>query len=173
MSENRKPMSAAELMAQLEIDPEYRQRRADRDRRLRQQQEASAAMERPILDELRAQGFKSDSISDVVKTHAPLSARLVDILRRRLESLSNDPLEDGSDSARLAESLVRALGATRVRFNGQPLVACFERTSDESLRFAIANTIALTRPHSIDGWLSEKLKDPYWGNKLRALGLKA
>ena len=97
-----------------------------------------------MLELLHVQGFDAESIEDLVKKFAPLKDVVVEIL---LDALRNC-MED-----RMCESYVRALAASEQPFDGKPLVACLQRTSDESLRWAVINTVALAKPHSIDDWL--------------------
>ena len=163
-------MSAEELMKQLQNDPEYLRQEAVREEKWRRLEEADARLEKPILADLDSASFNGESIEAVVRNHTPLPKEAVEILLRWLRALNEEDLEGRSGHARLAESVVRALAATRLSFDGRSLVDCFENTSDEGLKWAIANTIALTTPHSIDEWLSDKLQHGYWGKTLRELG---
>ena len=172
MSKRKGPMTAEELIKQLEGDAEYQLRRERNDQRQAKRAAEHARIEQPILADLDTASFGGESIEAVVKNHAPLPKEAVEILLRWLKSLNQENLEDRASHARLVESVVRALAATRLSFDGRPLVDCFENTSDEGLKWAIANTIALTVPHSIDEWLTEKLKHRYWGKTLRELGLE-
>jgi hypothetical protein len=171
MSKFKGPMSAEELVKQLQDDPRFLREEAQREKKWRRLKEADARIESPILVELNFASFRGESIQAVVENHAPLPDEAVAILLRWQRTLNQQDLDDGSGHARLSESIVRALAATTISFDGRPLTECFEKTSDESLKWAIANTIALKNPHSIDGWVVEKLKHPYWGKKLRELGL--
>ena len=158
---SRRPITAAELMAKLKADPEFQQREAAKDRARDERRKALDELLKPFLSELHALGLHGDSLHEIVKAHSPIPAEGVDILLSALAALS-DP--------RQLESVVRALGAAETIFDGRPLVRCFEATNDDALKWAIANTIALTHPHSIDDWLSELCKSPYWAKTLRDLG---
>ncbi len=137
--------SAEDLMSELETDPVYRQRRQERDEKFRRLEEQYAELARPILDELSAKGFEADSIEHLVKKYAPLPSEAIAIILAHIEP--------GQD-ARHCERLVRAAAAAKSPFDGTRLAMCYDTTTDESLRWAIANTIALARPHSIEGWLA-------------------
>jgi hypothetical protein len=165
-------MTAEELMNQLKSDPDFVRQEAAREEKWRQRREASTRVAAPVVTDLNKEGFDGESIQSIVENHAPLPARAIDILLKWLQLLSEQDLEDNSVQAKLADSVARALSATTLSFDGRPLANCFERTNDEGLRWAIANTIALTSPHSIDAWLTEKLKHRYWGKTLRELGVQ-
>jgi hypothetical protein len=163
MSKKRRRQTAEELMTELAKDPEFVRMRAAKDERSRLRKERLDAIERPILASLAEVGFAADSIEDLVKKFVPLPEAAVDMLLRCLRECHED---------RIQESLVRALAATRIPFNGQALVDCFESTSDEGLRFAILNTIALARPNSIDDWIQKILQNEYRRKQLTDLGYK-
>lgn len=163
MSKYKGPMTAAELMGKLQADPEYQQRMAEKDRVLRKRIEAGRKAFKPCLDELHRLGFAGESLEAIVKTYSPLPERAVKVLLSFLDQFT-DP--------RHVESVVRALGAAAHPFDGRPLARCFESTDDEALKWAIANTIALAHPHSIEEWLSGLRKSPYWDKTLQELGLE-
>lgn len=172
MSKFKGPMMAEELMKQLHSDPDFVRQEAAREEKWRRRREASVRAAAPVVADLNQAGFEGDSIQSIVENCAPFPASAIEILLEWVRSLNEEDLEDKSGQAKLADSIVRALSATRLPFDGRPLTECFERTNDEGLRWAIANTIALTQPHSIDDWLSQKLKHPHWGKKLRELGVR-
>ena len=145
-------MTAAELMAKLKTDPEFQRRESEKERlRLERQQEFEKTLQ-PYLRSLNSHGFKGESLQEIVKKNSPLSQQAVDILLTSLGAIS-EPLP--------LESVVRALGASANPFDGRPLVRCFEATNDDALKWAIVNTIVLSRPHSIDDWLSDIRKSAY------------
>lgn len=160
MSEER-PMTAAELMAKLQSDATYQEREAEKDRAREQRQKSFEQSFRPFLTELHRLGLQGNSLQEIVKGHSPLPDDPVDVLLSALRSFSEP---------RLLESVVRALGAAAHSFDGRPLARCFESTDDEGLKWAIANTIALTDPHSIEEWLGELRNSPHWNKTLQELG---
>jgi hypothetical protein len=162
MSKER-PMTAAELMAKLQADPEYQKREAEKERRRQVRQKAYDQLLEPYLIELRNLGFESESLQELVRVYTPLPEEPVNTLLSSLSVLSEP---------RVLESVVRALGAAAHSFDGRPLARCFEATDDEALKWAIANTIALAHPHSIEEWLSELRKSPHWDKTLQELGLE-
>lgn len=76
----------------------------------------------------------------------------------------------GCHEERIQEMLVRALAAAKSSFDGRHLVTCFESTSDEGVRFAVLNTIAVARPYSIDSWMEKARQNDYLHKKLSDLG---
>lgn len=162
MSE-KKRQTAAEFMAELERDPDFRRMRAAKDEKFRRLKERLDKIEAPILGRLRDAGFPAESIEDLVNKYAPLPQDAVDLL---IDSLKT------CQEYRIQESLVRALGAADSPFDGRPLVDCFESTSSEGVRFAILNTIALAKPHSIDDWLKKAFQNDYLRQTLANLGHK-
>ena len=142
--------TAKDLMVELKADSDYLQKRKEMDEKFRRLEERYLELARPILERLRSEGFESDSIEHLVKKYVPLSSQVV--------SISLEHLEPGQDD-RYCESLVRALGAARESFDGRRLASVYDKTCDESLRWAIANTIALTHPHSIDIWIASASDD--------------
>ncbi len=154
--------TAQELMAELTGNPDFLRRQAEKEQRRKEREERNAAMERPILDDLRVSGFDAPSIVDTVNKYSPLPDEIVDVLLTGVEN---------STDLKLLESLVRGLGAAAHPFDGRPLVKCYETFNDYNLRWVIANTIALVRPHSIDAWIEDALRNPVLGKTLRQLGI--
>jgi len=161
---NERTMTAAELMAKLRSDPNYQSREVEKERLRQERQRAIERSFEPYLRELHSLGLCGNSLDSIVKLNCPLPDTAVDVLMSAIGKLTEP---------RLLESVVRAMGASENPFDGRPLRRCFESTDDEALKWAIANTIALTHPHSIDGWLSELRESHYWDTILRDLGLDA
>lgn len=161
MSKYKGPMTAEEFMKQLSTDTEYLRLRAEKDEKSRIRTERLNGVSKPILMRLADVGFPADSFQSLVKQYAPLPEQVVLIL---LDSLTK------CDEERIMESLVRAMGASESPFDGRPLINCFDSTTNEGLRFAILNTIALAKPHSIDKWLEKARQSESLRQKLSDLG---
>ncbi len=104
-------MSAEELAAELESDPNWVR---DRDAREAERQERARRLrgaEQPIVMDLRSAGVQVDSVWDLVNTSAPYPAALPVLMEH---------LERGGYPARVMESLGRALAV-------KPSVAFWER----------------------------------------------
>ncbi len=154
---------AKELMDELEKKPEFVRRRDEKAERRRRLEEMYAELARPAFEALHAQGFEATTVQDLVRKYAPLPVVAVEILLNSLETCEND---------RMCESFVRAVGAAQERFDGRLLASKYDHTHDEGLRFAVLNTIALTRPHSIDGWLAKIGENPFLRKTLSDLGYR-
>ena len=132
---HERPMTAAEFMASLQGDAEYSRRESEKAKvREKRQQDIDQAFA-PALERIHQLGFPGATLQDIVKLHSPLPDLVVNILLQSLPTLRHP---------RLAESVVRALGAAACTFDGRPLVQAFESTSDESLKWAVVNTIVLS-----------------------------
>ena len=149
-------------MEELQRDPEFTARQASRQEKFRKLREQCDAVSQPILAKLALAGFTGSSIKDVGVRYVPLPSALVDIL---LEALPTCPIEN------LQETIVRAIGGAAEAFDGRPLRDLFEGTNSEAVRFAVLNTIAMVRPHSIDAWIRERLRsNSYYLKTLTDLG---
>lgn len=137
-------MPADAFMKRLEANPEYAQRKAERTKRRADRALRARETVQPVIDDLRRQGVLVQSVQELIERHAPLSPDVVSILSDWLPKITDDQVREG---------LVRALGAASEPFDGSILVDCFNSTSSESLRWAIANTIAEVRPLGISVWL--------------------
>jgi hypothetical protein len=154
-------VTAEELMTELMKDPAYVKKMKEKEARRNKRAEIAKALEQPILAKLSSCGFECNSINELVNEYSPLPATAVAIL------LSEVPLAT-DDGIRL--ELIRALGASAIRFDGRPLADCYDSQRDLNTRWVILNTIALAHPHSIEGWLEAARKDPWVERTLRELG---
>lgn len=141
----KRGITAAELMSQLQNDAQFQEREAQREARRHDRKQLHLRLFAPLLAELRTLGYEGESLETMLPAYCPLPDDFVTTLLAFLPKESE---------ARVCEQVVRALGAATNPFDGRPLVQCFESTNDESLKWAIVNTIALTRPRSIDNWLA-------------------
>jgi hypothetical protein len=161
---SRKGWKTAEgLMAELNADPNYRRRRAEKDRRLQERLERYAAAERPVLEKLKALGVEANSVEEVTTKYCPLPEPVVDVLLGELAGIAENVI---------LEMMIRAIGAAAQPFDGRPLVACYEAKNDPTLRWVILNTVAIAKPHSIDEWIDKAFQDPWMGKTLRQLGYR-
>jgi hypothetical protein len=125
--------TAAELMAQLQNDPEYqRKMQADEAERQVRVQELGRA-ERPIVADLRNAGIEVDSVWDLVNTSVPYPAALPVLLKH---------LQLGGYPDRVMESMGRALAVEPAVFAWDALRDLFlkaqGRGEEEGLAVALA-----------------------------------
>lgn len=127
------PISATELMAELQNDPQYQQKvqaaRAERQERARELRHA----EQPIVADLRAAGLEVDSVWDLVNTAVPYPTALPVLLKH---------LRLGSYPDRVMEGLGRALAVKPAVFAWDTLRELYlkaaGRGEEEGLAVALA-----------------------------------
>ena len=150
---NSNPITAAELMEQLQSDPAYQvkmkqQRQAQID--ANKQYQADVA---PILHELGELGIDTD-LYDLAQYHAPLSEEIVQLLLKWLPKTEDD---------RVLEGIVRSLGVPEIPYDGTALIEAFEQTDSDTLRWVIANTIAEAQPANVGDWLTDAVQKSSYG----------
>jgi len=153
--------TAAEFKARLEQDSNYRAIRARKEERFRKLSEKYAELERPLLDKLRLHGYEANSIVDLIKKYSPLSIPLVETLLVSIDDCTDD---------RIKEWIIRALAMAKQPFDGTKLSKLYDNTNNVQLKWVIANTVASSKPHSIDEWLEKAKQDSYLRTTLEQLG---
>ncbi len=113
---------------------------------------------------LASRGYRAASLDELVRSHAPLSHDLAAALVESLRQVSEPSLLEG---------IVRALGAARETFDARPLAQLFEASDSSTLRWAIANTLAETRPAGLGDWLLRALQERRYGKAREMLALAA
>jgi hypothetical protein len=116
----RPSQTAAEFLAQLERDPAFVARRAERDESLRRLAEADAWAEAPLVEALRAAGSSVTSVWDLVNTRESYPS-LVPVL---LSHLNRDYPE------RVREGIARALAVPAARMGWNTLVDTYTSATD-------------------------------------------
>jgi len=109
--DKRSGISATDLMARLQNDPEYRATVEGAEAERQERARLLGAAEQPIVADLRAVGVQVDSVWDLVNTSEPYPAALPVLMEH---------LERGGYPERVMESLGRALAV-------KPSVAFWER----------------------------------------------
>lgn len=129
---NKKKVTAAELMAKLNADPEYVAKRAREEAERNRRAAEWRAAEVPLLDELRAAGWKLESVWDLVNarnTYAPVLPILLEHLRRPYP-------------ARVREGIARAMAMPEARFAWDELARLFQEERQEDARDGLAVALA-------------------------------
>lgn len=161
--------TADELMSELESNPDFVRRQAEKDQRRKARAERVAAQERPILERLRALGFDLSEVSEAAGKYAPLPDKFVEVL---LDAVRQYAEVKEYTYSNVLQMVIRALGAAARPFDGRLLVECYEKNNDPTIRWVICNTIALMRPHHIDDWIEKALANPQIAKSLREVGFK-
>jgi len=161
MTKNRW-VSAADLMAELQQDPEYQMRQTERQRAHEERAQEIRAAAEPVVRELRSAGYAVDAVEELAFQYAPISRPAIDILLSWLPSVQNNTVR---------EMIVRALAATNEPFDGLPLARAFEASRSESLRWAIGNTMAVAHPTGVEEWVVKAVTDPASGKAREMLAV--
>lgn len=151
---NRKPTSAAELMASLQKNQGYQQRVAERDRKLDAANANLEEDERPLVAALQEVGVNVASVWDLVNSSEPYSqaiAVLLDHLDRPLMT-------------RTREGIARSLSVEAARgVASVKLLQAFEQEQDESVRWVIGNTLAIVATDAEKDAVRKHLNNPSLG----------
>jgi hypothetical protein len=144
----RKPVTAAELMAELKSDPDWVARQNAKERESEEKRQDCAADEADLVQEIRAAGYDIDSVWDLVNNtpHPILERRFLSeyphaypILVRHLSVPHRKEIREG---------IIRALTVN----DGGPevesaLLNCFESETDINLRWVLANALRTAMPY--------------------------
>ena len=134
------PMTAEQLLRELERDPTHRKKIESRRRETGRKEEEYRRLLAPVRRDLAALGYVASDMSDLVKRYAPLPNAIVEVLLRWLMRIHND---------RLIEMMARALCATAEPFDGRVLAQLWENTSDDAVKWAIATAITIGKVEGI------------------------
>jgi hypothetical protein len=144
----RKPVTAAELMAELEADPEWVARRDAKEREREAHRTACAADEHDLVHEIRESGYDIDSVWDLVNNtpHPILERRFLGeypdaypILVRHLFVPHRKEIREGIIRALTVKDAGPEVEST--------LLECFQSETDENMRWVIANALHTVMPH--------------------------
>jgi hypothetical protein len=163
----KKGITAEGFMSELERDPEFARRKAEREKELEMREAESRKEQATLLRELAAVGVRISTVWDLVNTSAPYTAALpilLDHLKR--------PYSDGT-----REGIARALAVRATRPIGwSVLVDEFEKTelSKKRVKDGIAVALAGASDDTVISELIELAKDRRHGESrlLLLLGIK-
>jgi hypothetical protein len=144
------PKTAAELMAELERDPEYVARiKAQQEQRSRAM-EQSLRDARPILLDLASAGFHVDTVADLFNRKMNYE-RAIPILLSWLPRISDPAVK---------EDVIRALTVRWAKgVAALPLVQEFRRASSEAMRWAIANALSVVADDTVFDDIVQLVRD--------------
>lgn len=157
-------ISAAELMGELQKDPHHQQQQAARERLHSETAARVDVVSEPVIRSLREAGFAVDRVEELAPRYSPLTEPAIRVLLHWLPRVQDE---------RVQEMIVRALGATTEPFDGVPLARSFETSNSESLRWAIANTLAVAHPTGLADWVLRTVSDPDSGQAREMLAIAA
>jgi hypothetical protein len=147
--------TAAEFMAELHANPEWvaqdAARKAKHETKVRIQAAAVKPEQDPILNELAALGYASDSVWDLVNTKESYAAA-IPILVKFLPLVRHPVLREG---------LARALTVPEARgLAGKVLMFELRKESDPELRWALANALTVVTERKDAEAIQALLDDP-------------
>ena len=143
-----KPITAGELQAQLEADPEWVACRDAGEREREAHSHACAADEAELVREIRGAGYDIDSVYDLVNNtpHPTLERRFLGEYARAYPILVRHLLIPHRKEIR--EGIIRALTVK----DGGPdvetaLMDCFQSEAEDYLRWVLANALRAAMPY--------------------------
>ena len=156
------PKSAAELMAELQRDPEYVARMRQRDQQQRANIENYSRIAGPVLKELGARGYRVNTIGELIQGKTEYRSA-VPILLHWLPRIS-DP--------QVKEDIVRTLSVPWAKPTAAPtLIEEFRKADNVELRWAIANGLAVVADDSVFEDLVRLVQDKGLGKTREMLAL--
>ncbi len=144
----RKPVTAAELMAELEADPEWVAQRDAKERKRQAYVQICSADEAELVREIRDAGYDIDSVWDLVNNipHPILERRFLGEYRLAYPILVRHLFVPHRKEIR--EGIIRALtvkdGGSEVE---STLLDCFQSETNDSLRWVLANALRTAMPY--------------------------
>lgn len=143
-------MKASDFINQLEQNPKYVEMQRQKEQEIQQKLSEIKIIEASFINDLNANGFIEIKDSDDLLRLKKVDAKLTDLLLKWLSEIDN--------KYNSQQMLVRALAIAEKAFDGKLLMQLFDsEKSSESLKWAIANTIASANVLGIEEWLEAKL----------------
>ena len=140
MSGRSKPVTAAELMARLNADAAFLERRRQKEAELQAKHERYLAAAQPVLEELRAMGYQVESIGDLRRPPVRKYPEAVPVLVRWLPRVSDHSVK---------EDIVRTLSVPWARAAVPALLEEFHQVSDDALRWVVGNALEVLANDSL------------------------
>ncbi|MDP9903105.1 hypothetical protein [Arthrobacter bambusae] len=128
-----KSMTAAELMAQLQNDPEYQRKMQEEEAERQVRVQELRRAEQPIVADLRSAGIEVDSVWDLVNTSVPYPAALPVLLKH---------LQLGGYPDRVMESMGRALAVKPAVFAWDTLKELYLKAGGRGEEVGLAAALA-------------------------------
>ncbi|MDP9903104.1 hypothetical protein [Arthrobacter bambusae] len=159
-----KRTTAAELMAQLQNDPEYQRKMQEEEAERQVRVQELSRAEQPIVADLRSVGVEVDSVWDLVNTSVPYPAALPVLLKH---------LQLGGYPDRVMESLGSALAVRPAVFAWDALRELYlkagGRGEEEGLAVALAASATDKHLQALIKLLNDDSRSDTRGHFLRAI----
>ena len=157
-----KGVTAAELMARLQSDPEWVAARAKEEKELRRKEKALQKAERPLLKALAKAGFKVSAVEGLASLGRPYTAALP-ILLEHLQREYPDTIR---------EFIARMLAVREADFARPTLIRLFRTEPNSGVKEGLAVAIAEARNPELLDEIVDLIQDPRTGT-VRLLLLRA
>lgn len=139
MKSKKEPVTAAELMARLEADPDFVARRDAFDEELDARATAWTKAESPLREALAAVGLQVESAWDLVNTSEPYPEALPVLVEHLGKPYPS----------RVREGIARALAVPDAKFAWRILVEAYTREETSEVKEAIAAAVAATADETV------------------------
>lgn len=160
---NDGPKSAAELMAELQHDPEYVAKAQQQERQQHDNAEKYSRAVAPLLEELASKGVWVNTIGELRTRDVAEYRAAVPILLRWLPQVSAENIK---------EDIVRTLSIPWAKPTAGPiLLEEFKKADNEGLRWAIGNGLAVAADDSLFEAIVELVEDRRYGKAREMLAV--
>ena len=147
-------MTAAEVMAKLNADPEFVARRAKQEEELQRREAEFRRAETPLVEELRAAGFPVESAWDFVNTSDSYPKALPILLKHLPRPYPG----------RVREGIARALAVPEAKFGWDVLTRLYRDENDRWVKGGLAVAIANTSDDEVIGEVIALARDRQHGS---------
>jgi len=158
-----KRVTASELRAKLEADPEYRKRKREAEARHAEKAAELLSAEKPLIEDLTRVGFPVKSVWDLVSNKGPYSEAIPILLNHMHRSYPD----------RVKEGIARALAVPHTTVTWLRILDEYKDTAAAcDYKHGLAAALGATSSDDIMPYLQEVIIDPVHGES-RLLLLKA
>jgi hypothetical protein len=155
----KKRITAAELMAKLEADPEFVAKRTKAEEERQKREAEYRRAEAPLVEELRAAGYAVQSVWDLVNTATPYPKALP-ILLNHLRRPYPGPVREG---------IARALAVPQAKFGWEILLTLFLEEREKRVKDGLACAIAATANDEVIGDVIALVRNPIHSSRVLLL----
>ncbi len=160
----RKPLTATELMERLERDPQYVARREQADAQWHQAVEQNKLAAKPVIEDLKDAGFAIQSLDELRRSGIKYKAAIPVLLKWL-------PLMENVD---IKEAIVRTLSVPWAKpAAAYPLIAEFRAMSEPAsgLKWTIGNALAVVADDRVFNEIAELVRDKRHGKAREMLAV--
>lgn len=148
-------VSAAELMARLQADPDFRRKQAEKTARRSANVARLKVEETPLLKDLEVAGWKVDSVWDLVITSKPYPTA-IPVLLAHLKRPYSDRIREGIARALAVPDATGAWSTLRTEYEASP--------EGSGVKSGLAAALAATSTDNVIGELAMIVRNPSNGS---------